>query len=372
MKYCTSCGSPMPDESNFCTNCGANIASTETPVTAVNDTPIQPAEQQVNEAPQAPINEQPPVATPQPPQGDYYQPQGAPQPPQPQFNNYGYNAPQQPMPPTEEKASVGLAILSFIIPLVGLILFLTKKGKQPKTAKACGIAALVSVILGIVFSIIFTIVGSRALNDYASDYDNDVIALNDYDDDKDNTDNKNDDSDAVVYGIFNDTAYTNEYFNIKYNCPEDFYFKSYEEIAGDGTDYQFNDAGIPYESFVGTEAYYDYSCNNDDTAASIFTISIPKNTVFSLTGFTSKDVMDLFADETLYDGTVENKTDYYTTTIADAEFTACDFSVVDEVTVNISYYVTEKDGSFFMIGIITTELEDKDPSSYKDIFTAIQ
>lgn len=83
-------------------------------------------------------------------------------------NNYQYNTPPQqnnqnynpfngntpPMPPQEEKASVGLAILSYLIPLVGLILYLTKKDSRPKTAKACGKCALASVIINIVLTII--------------------------------------------------------------------------------------------------------------------------------------------------------------------------------------------------------------------------
>ena len=58
------------------------------------------------------------------------------------------------MPPQEEKASVGLAILSYLIPLVGLILYLTKKDSRPKTAKACGTCALASVIINIILTII--------------------------------------------------------------------------------------------------------------------------------------------------------------------------------------------------------------------------
>lgn len=83
-------------------------------------------------------------------------------------NNYQYNTPPQqndqnynpfngnmpPMPPQEEKASVGLAILSYLIPLVGLILYLTKKDSRPKTAKACGKCALASVIINIILTII--------------------------------------------------------------------------------------------------------------------------------------------------------------------------------------------------------------------------
>lgn len=74
-----------------------------------------------------------------------------------QQNNYYQNP--APIPPQEEKASAGLAILSFIIPLVGLILFLTKKNDKPKTAKACGICALVSFLLGVIGSIIMTVAG---------------------------------------------------------------------------------------------------------------------------------------------------------------------------------------------------------------------
>lgn len=56
-----------------------------------------------------------------------------------------------------EKVNVGLVILSFFIPLAGLIVFLTKKDKEPKTAKVSGICALVSFILNIIMIIaVFT------------------------------------------------------------------------------------------------------------------------------------------------------------------------------------------------------------------------
>lgn len=105
-----------------------------------------------------------------PPTADTY-PQQNYQPPQPP--NPNYYPPQQPV---EEKASVGLAILSFIIPLAGLIIFLTQKDKKPKTAKVSGICALVSFIINILITIIITIastvlVGTAvdAVNDYGSD-----------------------------------------------------------------------------------------------------------------------------------------------------------------------------------------------------------
>ena len=52
-------------------------------------------------------------------------------------NQQYYQGPVQnmnyaPEPPKEEKASVGLAILSFLIPLAGLIIFITDKSSPVK------------------------------------------------------------------------------------------------------------------------------------------------------------------------------------------------------------------------------------------------
>lgn len=79
-------------------------------------------------------------------QQQYYQP---PQQPPQGFNQFNGN-----MPPQEEKVNVGLAIVSFLIPVVGLVLYLTQKQEKPKTAKACGKAALACVIISFVFGII--------------------------------------------------------------------------------------------------------------------------------------------------------------------------------------------------------------------------
>lgn len=55
-------------------------------------------------------------------------------------------------------------LLGCCIPIVGLILFLVWKDQKPKTAKAAGIGALVSVILSVVFYIIyFVILGAAGL-----------------------------------------------------------------------------------------------------------------------------------------------------------------------------------------------------------------
>lgn len=99
-----------------------------------------------------------------------------------QYNNV---SPQYaPAQPIEEKASVGLAILSFFIPLVGIILFFAKKKSKPKTAKACGIAALTSIAICVIMSI----VGGKSREDSASsssDYSSYSSSQNDTDKDED-------------------------------------------------------------------------------------------------------------------------------------------------------------------------------------------
>lgn len=50
-------------------------------------------------------------------------------------------------------------LLGCCIPIVGLVLFLVWKDTKPKTAKAAGIGALVSVIIGILWYILVIVAG---------------------------------------------------------------------------------------------------------------------------------------------------------------------------------------------------------------------
>lgn len=102
---------------------------------------------------------------------------------QPQFNT-----PQQfTQPPQEDKANVLLAILSFLIPLVGLILYLTQKSDKPKAAKTYGKCALATVIIEIILCIIITVAGGSLLesavedkpadnSSYSDEYSNEIDA----------------------------------------------------------------------------------------------------------------------------------------------------------------------------------------------------
>lgn len=158
-----------------------------------------------------------------PPQQQYYNPQ----------QNYQM-PPQQPyyQPPVQDKANVGLAILSYIIPLAGLIIYLTQKDTKPKNAKVCGKCALASVIINVVLTIILYVImgsalfaGLSAANDYASDYSYDDYSYYDsYDDETEDRDNSQ--AEIVETGA----TVTTDYFNITYvSCNAD--YTDYDEYS---------------------------------------------------------------------------------------------------------------------------------------------
>ena len=50
-------------------------------------------------------------------------------------------------------------MLGFCIPVVGLILYLVWKDTKPRTSKAAGKGALISVIIGVVWYLLMAVVG---------------------------------------------------------------------------------------------------------------------------------------------------------------------------------------------------------------------
>ncbi len=69
-------------------------------------------------------------------------------------------AAQQETPAVVDKGGFGWGLLGCCLPIVGLILFLVWKDSKPKTAKALGIGALVSVIIGIIYYIAVFVFGT--------------------------------------------------------------------------------------------------------------------------------------------------------------------------------------------------------------------
>lgn len=66
--------------------------------------------------------------------------------------------------------STGLNILSFLFPLVGLILYLAYNDKSPRRAKACGKWALIGFVVSIVLTIIIVVISGAAVASIASAY----------------------------------------------------------------------------------------------------------------------------------------------------------------------------------------------------------
>ena len=73
--------------------------------------------------------------------------------------------PQQRIDPSDS-GSIGWAILGFLIPLVGLILFIVWSDSRPQSAKMSGIGALIGFIFSIVLPIILiaVLVGMGAIS----------------------------------------------------------------------------------------------------------------------------------------------------------------------------------------------------------------
>lgn len=70
--------------------------------------------------------------------------------------------PSRPKPEVVDNGGFLWGLLGCCIPLVGLILFLVWKDTKPRTSKAAGIGALVSVIVYVVFYVLMFVIGLGA------------------------------------------------------------------------------------------------------------------------------------------------------------------------------------------------------------------
>ncbi|SHJ82860.1 zinc-ribbon domain-containing protein [Clostridium cavendishii DSM 21758] len=70
-------------------------------------------------------------------------------------------------PALVDNGGFGWGVLGCCIPIVGLVLFLVWKDSKPKTAKAAGIGALVSVSVIILFYVLIFVIGAAgAMSSY--------------------------------------------------------------------------------------------------------------------------------------------------------------------------------------------------------------
>jgi hypothetical protein len=83
----------------------------------------------------------------------------------------------------DDQSSYGFAILGFIIPIVGLILFLIYEGKKPKRAKLAGKGALIGfitrIVLSIILVILYVVFAATLFTNISNDIESNILAIGD-------------------------------------------------------------------------------------------------------------------------------------------------------------------------------------------------
>lgn len=158
--FCGECGKKIKEGSKFCTGCGTKVEPISTVSTSIKKEEVMGVEDNnVTEENKEVIEK---VENTKSNNTENV------------VNNNGttnYNNQNVNYNVKVDKPSALFNILSFFVPIVGLILFLTMKDETPKKAKSIGIAALIGYIVSIVVSIIaFVFVYGVVLLNDNSDY----------------------------------------------------------------------------------------------------------------------------------------------------------------------------------------------------------
>lgn len=182
--FCRECGKMVQDGNKFCTGCGTKVEpismnkNVETE-TNQNSGPIVEENKKINNSVNN-INTNTANNNNYSSNG-YYNANN-------NYSNTSFNNSSYYVPNKKDKYSVGFNILSFFVPLVGLVLFLIWKEETPKKAKGIGISALVGYILSIIVPIIFAIImfvmaysSEVIIEDYDDNWLNDDYYYEDYD-----------------------------------------------------------------------------------------------------------------------------------------------------------------------------------------------
>ena len=186
MKKCNNCGKIVSEDTSFCPDCGSSIFDTavntpvdsstqetvSSPFSTVETTPNSASAQSDSvrsafEQPNQPLNNANPVVTQQP----FTSVESVPiQNEQPLYGSAPVTqTATMTATVTNDKANVGLIILSVFIPLAGFILYFVKKKEEPKAAKSYGLAALIMFIVNIVLSVIITMCSTAGVLKLAKD-----------------------------------------------------------------------------------------------------------------------------------------------------------------------------------------------------------
>ncbi len=123
MPVCSYCGSPIEPGQKFCTNCGAEITLNIQHEKEEIPPQPQPYYEEVEETPQ------------------YEQPVSQP----PAYSESSY--PQVTEPEKYDVKTIVCAVLSFMFPFVGLILYFVWRSTKPRAASLCLSCAGISILM---------------------------------------------------------------------------------------------------------------------------------------------------------------------------------------------------------------------------------
>lgn len=130
---CNNCGAILPEEAQFCSNCGNKILNpniqSQPVVNDYSSNPYQSMQERNNQAVQE-TQEIPP-----------------------------YKDGNAPLIGTEgnDEKSIGLNVLSWFVPLVGIILYFVNKDEKPIQSKSVLHCAIASIIVNVILVLIFII-----------------------------------------------------------------------------------------------------------------------------------------------------------------------------------------------------------------------
>ena len=370
MSFCPNCGTQLDGNPLFCPECGTYLAGVKpeeaaAPQAAVQQ-PTQPQPQPQQQQPQ-----QTPYAQPVQQQTAYTPPvqqQQTPYAPPVQPSNAGYTYDQSAVPPVQEdKVSVGLAILSFIIPLAGLIIYFVKKKKSPKTARACITAAVISLLIGTISRTAYKNISKNETKGIADI----TITQKAEESETSEAETTTEAYTGNVYGKFDDKKYTNECFNIMYTLPKDFKFESYEELSS--TTGGETDNGVPILKKSGITIYYDSMCFSKSVGSSIMTMCVPSSAMTKVSELSEEEFLDSVLDgaSSKYDNA--EKSDTFKLKVAGRECNAKKLNFSSEgVQIEATYFIIEQNGSYFVSQIITNEYDTKTADDYIKVFSAIK
>ena len=145
--YCKYCGHKLEEGAKFCTNCGARQE---------DDTTFEPTEESKYE----------PTVVAEETHEEEYDFGATVEPEQPKQEEQKADEPKK----DDRSNAVAFGIISFLVPILGFILFAVWRKEYPERSKACLIGAIVAIAISVSISIIYRVaVGIGVIADNLSD-----------------------------------------------------------------------------------------------------------------------------------------------------------------------------------------------------------